>query len=742
MRVPKPNIARTLILRRQVFFMIGAIGFGLLLRAPYISTQFDTVANAQVGVSMNGVSGDDIPPAITFLIPQNEASTKQETQVFSALISDPHGSGVATSSATWTILPGGQSGKIIPTGYGWLAYGTNTNVSVPLLVGQNSMRFTANDNAGNITTSEIKITRTLPTFNNGDVVYINQKDGSVEKIPVYDSQGILKKMQLVGARGAVDADQSVQISGQDGNFWRIKFNSGQGAGFVKDSFIYKSKSLFTQEILKPRLNDLTQEWVKEKDPLLKNFLNMYNGDVVVDESATDGYRYKMWFFGWASTPCNGAVGDIKGYPGCDATYYARSKDSNVWEVYAGDNATGSPTFDLSMDPKKWVPVVMARDTDSSVRYFDAWHNGDPSVVKVGAYYFMAYSASGFDIDGAGPLDANDADGYFSAIAGAVSTDGIHWTKKSSPLLAYRGEAGAWFVSRDSSIPFGSYSRPSLMYEDGKFKLWFDYYIGGREGGLGYAERAIPADPSTFLRGQWSHSCLGASGPKQWKLLNCDDNPQQLMRVGNAEVIKAGGLYYLYADAGMNFDSPFSWQDSRIIEAVSVDGKAWEVRGHVEPEKDCDPIGVPEAYVEKDTIFLVYACLVGNLTPSDHPQNNTYHVPGKYDTHYYQLRRMSRHVYGAAVVQGFKVSRNKEMPTSLSVTMDSKDATTTNPYFFRRLAPGVHEITAAVPEGWRVGYTLCYNVITCHKELPVMNNKVKIYASDRGFIDLWWHYFKN
>ena len=55
----------------------------------------------------------------------------------------------------------------------------------------------------------------------------------------------------------------------------------------------------------------------------------------------------------------------------------------MWEIYMGERG-----WDAGMKPETWAPVLTASD-----RYYDAWHNGDPSVVLRNGKYYMAYSAT-------------------------------------------------------------------------------------------------------------------------------------------------------------------------------------------------------------------------------------------------------------------------------------------------------------------------------------------------------------
>jgi len=73
------------------------------------------------------------------------------------------------------------------------------------------------------------------------------------------------------------------------------------------------------------------KWERNQENLLFNFNNMYSPCVL----ETDGeYKYKMWFFGWATGTANPNV------PGADAIFHARSKDLLKWEVYSAGRKVG------------------------------------------------------------------------------------------------------------------------------------------------------------------------------------------------------------------------------------------------------------------------------------------------------------------------------------------------------------------------------------------------------------------
>jgi hypothetical protein len=328
-----------------------------------------------------------------------------------------------------------------------------------------------------------------------------------------------------------------------------------------------------------RFANRTALW-ERRGALIQGFRNMYQLHVVTDPDDPD-YPLKGWFFGWVTEDGN------PGYPGCDAICAARSRSlDSGWEVYAGPAG-----WDDGRNPATWVPVVTAND-----RYYDDWHNGDPSVVKVGHRWFMAYSSTGGGLDGKQYGEPGDADGSVQCIMGATSDDGIHWRRTREPLLLYRPEIGQPRAPEGDVFPGGSYARPSLLYDGGKWKLWFDYWEGPRGGcAMGYAENA------------------GAFGaPNAWRVVRGEENPC-LSNFPNPDVVKIGGLYYAYADPG-GYEPRTLWETRKIVEAVSRNGLDWLALGYVDPEPGVPATHVPEAFVRTEggrtLIYLTYACQRG------------------------------------------------------------------------------------------------------------------------------------
>lgn len=346
------------------------------------------------------------------------------------------------------------------------------------------------------------------------------------------------------------------------------------AGLVVSLIIISLTS--PQQARADRSRDLSAKWHKGGSDVLSGFFNMYQPHVIHEPGAE--YPFKMWFFGWST-----AIGN-PGYPGCDAIFHARAKNLDKWEVYAGGEK-----WDASMNPTLWAPVLTADDA-----IYDSWHAGDPSVAMKDGLYYMAYSSTGHDKDGIEAGYPGDTDNDLCCIMGATSPDGIHWTKTKRPILIYAPEVGLRGQGILGVTEYGMYLRPSLMFDEGKWKCWFDYK-SPRSTAMGYAE--CPAD--RFV------------DATAWRIIRAGDKPA-LESWPNPDVIRVGGRYYSYADPH-GFD-PHPWKGRRICEAVSDDGIDWKVTGHIPTDPDTPATHVPEALVleenGKKKIVLFYSCQVG------------------------------------------------------------------------------------------------------------------------------------
>ena len=349
-----------------------------------------------------------------------------------------------------------------------------------------------------------------------------------------------------------------------------------------------------------RQADRTGLWQRSGRNVIAGFHNMYNLHVLRMQDRA--YPYRGWFFGWAAVDGNR---NIPGFTGWDAIFAARAHDlDGPWHVWCGDGA--ATAWDATSSPALWRPVVAPRHL-----YYDEVHNGDPSVVNVGATYYMAYSSVGNNRDRIPYGSPGDRDGSLLCIMGATSDDGLHWKRSEAPILLHAEDVGAAPVPEGEAHLYGSFNRPSLMAEGGKFRLWFDYWAGASRGvSMGYAE----------CRGDFLD-------PAAWKVARAGDRPC-LPQFPNPDVVRAGGLLHAFGDPPIGGTHPFMAR--KITEAVSANGLDWVVLGHTEPESDAAACHVPEAFVEHgragDTIHLFYACQNGGEP---------------YDYRYSRIRRMSR-----------------------------------------------------------------------------------------------------
>lgn len=319
-----------------------------------------------------------------------------------------------------------------------------------------------------------------------------------------------------------------------------------------------------------RFIDLTHKWETNCENIIGNYHNLYNPEVVYDPNSE--YHFKMFFFGWA------AADDNPGYPGSDAIFHARSKDMQRWEVYSGGQ-----NWDITMTPELWVPVLTAGD-----QHFNDVHAGDPSVVFKEDTFYMVYSAVGFDF-----RDENNMKQQYiiNNVMAAVSKDGISWEKTEGPILIWDKEYEiGWKAYYDVPDNFyGGYHRPSLLFDDNKWKIWFDYYKPGTFLSMGYAENTGDLMDSS-----------------SWKVLRAGDEPL-LEDWPNPDVIKIGGKYYSFSDApGYSSEMPGRRQ---ITMAESDDGLEWKVLGHIRPDGD-EGSHVPQAFYHEDAegkwLYLFYS----------------------------------------------------------------------------------------------------------------------------------------
>ena len=341
---------------------------------------------------------------------------------------------------------------------------------------------------------------------------------------------------------------------------------------------------------KPVVLDEKNGW-HQGPTVLDGFYSMYQPEVIYvkEQDVSGGYPYRMWFFAWAYTQENDPAPGYAGYPGGDAIFTARAKSlDGPWEVYS-QNGDGF-FWDAGRRAQLWYPVLTCDD-----KWYDSWHVGDPSIVLEDGVFYMAYSSMGCDEDGIPYHKPGDSDGNASCIMGAVSTDGIHWTRSERPLIVWDKEKG--FNERENKKDYyGGHQRPSLMREDGIWKMWYDY----RESYIGYAECS-----GDFLTGPWQEKYCGR---------------HSLHHSVDFDVIRIGDIYYAWGDPYLCWegiqdervpfypDDPANWCGRQIVEYQSRDGFAWQATGYFLPDDGYDAIQIPQAFIDhkRRRVCIFYA----------------------------------------------------------------------------------------------------------------------------------------
>jgi predicted GH43/DUF377 family glycosyl hydrolase len=198
----------------------------------------------------------------------------------------------------------------------------------------------------------------------------------------------------------------------------------------------------------------------------------------------------------------------QGADGHDRIHYATSSDGIHWEKYG---------------------VVLDNG--------NALHVNDPSVVKVGGVYYMYYTKALAELQ--------------DVICLATSNDGIHWTDKG--VVIDRGPSGSWY---DRAV-----GRPSVIYEDGVFKMWFD----GNNGVARHVGYATSADGFN------------------WTIQN--SGQPVFLHAGAVDVKHIGSYYVMVHESrdGTKWalgQNETTWQDKGFLFYKS--GNSYDAYGHVTP----------------------------------------------------------------------------------------------------------------------------------------------------------------
>lgn len=348
-----------------------------------------------------------------------------------------------------------------------------------------------------------------------------------------------------------------------------------------------------EDSLRLRNKKLTDYWTTNESPILYNFYNLYNCEIVKVEG--DEYPYKMFIFGETTSDDSNVN---KGY---DSIFHARGKSLTEWEVWCGNNK-----WDTSMTPSLWEPIMVRAD-----KTFDSIHNGDPSVVYKDGVYYMAFSSVGFD--GREPGITY----IVNCIMGATSVDGINWTKSEAPIMIWEREYIDGWIAGDPCPPStGGYHRPSIIWdeEENKWKMWFDYYLPGTFLSMGYA-----VNNGDFM------------DPQDWQLIHAEETPH-LRDWPNPEVVKINGKYYAFSDVpGFGSSRGGPQNDRQIVMAVSDNGWDWRVVGKMLPEDKKYGTHLPQTYVDTENgeeyLYVFYSMVVQEDLPK-YSKTNFMKIPVK------------------------------------------------------------------------------------------------------------------
>jgi sucrose-6-phosphate hydrolase SacC (GH32 family) len=201
----------------------------------------------------------------------------------------------------------------------------------------------------------------------------------------------------------------------------------------------------------------------------------------------------------------------------------------MWYGAQGKDGHDRILFAQSKDGTRWERRGVA------VEDATANHVNDPSVVKAKGVYFMYFTRAG--------------KGVVDEVAHATSEDGVTWRTKG-PVLS-PGKAGEWDAL--------SVGRPSVVFEDGLFRMWYD---GRKDLPAGAPAEGVPKAPTSTRSVGYATSEDGVHWTKHEK------NPVFGHDAGGVDVAKLGEKKFL-----MVYES----RDGTRL-ATSGDGLTWRDHG--------------------------------------------------------------------------------------------------------------------------------------------------------------------
>ena len=230
----------------------------------------------------------------------------------------------------------------------------------------------------------------------------------------------------------------------------------------------------------------------------------------------------------------------------------------------------------SPDGRVWETKGVALDHGS------ANHVNDPSVVKVGDTFFMYFTRA--------PVDIRDE------IALVTSKDGRLWQEQGTVFRP--GADGAW-----DSLLVG---RPSVLHEDGRFRMWYD---GRRDLPVGAPAEGVPKSDRSVRAVGYAESIDGLTWtrPQAEPVFGEDAGGVHVVRIGDGLVMTAE-----------------SREGTRL--ATSPDGLAWQSQGLLVDRSgtDIDRFGhvTPFLLVEPESVAL----FTGAASSASWDRNRIVRVP--------------------------------------------------------------------------------------------------------------------
>ncbi len=222
--------------------------------------------------------------------------------------------------------------------------------------------------------------------------------------------------------------------------------------------------------------------------------------------------------------------------------------TNLWMFYGGQGSDGHDRIHLaeSSDGARWEKLGVVIDNGS------ANHVNDPSVVRVGDTWWMFYTVA--------EKDEQDQ------IAAATSSDGKNW--KQLGVVLPVGQGKSW----DS----GKVGRPSVIFQDGLFYMWYD----GQP-----SQAAVQSGDSLSLKVHSEGRAVGYAESVNGLNWERRSNPVFHHGAGAVFVAKYSDRYILLYESGQgtmwaSSADRLEWRGQGVLKTIS--GKSMDAYGHVTP----------------------------------------------------------------------------------------------------------------------------------------------------------------